>query len=86
MRDRDVRKHVDMLNALTEAREERDKAQKETERLREALEQIAFPIKHLQQEAEREGAKLDGAMAIALSNDANWLKNIAKKALEGSGE
>jgi len=50
--------------------------------MKEALWSIANPIAYLQQEAEKEGGKLDGAGAIYLSNNANWLQGIARKALE----
>lgn len=50
--------------------------------LLEALEKIAYPIKHFQEQAEKEGCKLDGRAAIALSNDANWLKGIAIAAIQ----
>lgn len=50
--------------------------------MRTALWQIANPIAHLQQEAEKEGGKLDGMGAISLAKDANWLQGIARKALE----
>lgn len=48
---------------------------------KKALEKIANPLKYLQDEAERDGCKLNGVMAAQLCNDANWLKSIATKAL-----
>jgi len=53
----------------------------ENTRLREALKQIVNPIKHFQETAEREGAQLNGQVAITLSNSAAYLKEIAEKAL-----
>lgn len=47
-----------------------------------ALQKIANPIKYLQDEAEKEGARLDGYMAIQLTKDANFYQEIARKALE----
>ena len=47
-----------------------------------ALQKIANPIKYLQDEAEEEGARLDGYMAIQLTKDANFYQEIARKALE----
>lgn len=47
-----------------------------------ALKKIANPIQYLQEEAEKEGAKLDGYMAIQLIKDANFYQEIARKALK----
>lgn len=47
---------------------------------------IAFPVKHFQQEAEKAGATLDGEVVMALSNDAGWMKDVARKALEEGKE
>jgi len=47
-----------------------------------ALDKIAHPIKHLQEEAEKDGCKLDGYMAIQLTQDANFYQEIADKALK----
>lgn len=46
-----------------------------------ALKDIADPIRALQAEADAAGARLDGAAAVNLMNDANWLRDKAKKAL-----
>ena len=46
-----------------------------------ALEKIAFPLDYLKNEADKDGTKLDGISAIYLCNDANWLRDLAKKAL-----
>jgi hypothetical protein len=47
----------------------------------EALENIASPIAYLQAEAKKNGAVLDGSKAVELSNDPNFLKQIAEKAI-----
>ena len=47
-----------------------------------ALQKIANPIKYLQDEAEKEGAKLDGYIAIQLTKSANFYVEIAYKALQ----
>jgi len=47
----------------------------------DALEKISKPIAYLQNEAEKQGCKLDGVGAIQLSNNANWLSSIANQAL-----
>lgn len=46
-----------------------------------ALEKISNPINFLQEEAAKLGGKLDGKMAIEISNDAATLKEWARKAL-----
>jgi hypothetical protein len=51
------------------------------ERYREALEEIAEPIKFMRQRAEAEGGKINGAMAVALSEDHQFLKSIALAAI-----
>lgn len=48
---------------------------------KEALEKIAHTVDYLQKEAEREGFRLNGQMAIQLSNDPNYLKKIAIDAI-----
>jgi hypothetical protein len=52
------------------------------EKLRRSLERIANPISALQARAKAEGCLLNGAMAVSLSNDAGYLKDIARSALE----
>lgn len=46
-----------------------------------ALEKIAYPIKHLQEEAKKAGCKLDGNAAMQLINEAYFYQEIAKKTL-----
>lgn len=47
----------------------------------EALKRIANPIEFMQREAKKNGDELNGRAAILLSNDAQYLKDIAKNAL-----
>ena len=47
-----------------------------------ALNKIAHPIKYLQDEAEKDGCRLDGYMATQLTKDANFYQEIAGKALK----
>lgn len=56
----------------------------ENERYKQALETIENPIKHFQKNAEAEGCTLDGGMAYTLSNDADYLKGVARAALNPS--
>lgn len=49
---------------------------------RMALEEIVDPIKFLRELAEADNCTLDGNYCQMLSNDANYLKSIAIKALE----
>jgi hypothetical protein len=54
--------------------------QKEIDRLKEGLKEIVSPILFMQDRLQ-EGEKLNGMMAIQLSEDPNYLKEIAKKVL-----
>jgi hypothetical protein len=56
------------------------KAGRTVAELFEALENIAQPIKYMQKKAEREGCRLNG-MAVHLSQDAEYLKDIARAAI-----
>ena len=47
-----------------------------------ALDKIAHPIKSLQKEAEKDGCKLNGCMAIQLTQNPNFYIEIAEKALK----
>lgn len=57
--------------------------QEEVERLRSALDEIAYPIKYMQMRARESGAELNGIMAVQLSESSSHLKGIALKALSG---
>ena len=50
-------------------------------KLQLTLQEIANPIKFLQQRADEQGGKLNGLFAINLATDAGYLKGLAKKAL-----
>lgn len=56
-------------------------AQGTVKTLEAALNNIVYPIKYLQDQANLEGAQLDTVYAIQLSKDASFLKDIATKAL-----
>ena len=49
--------------------------------MKTALQKIANPIAFMQEEAVKEGAQLNGMMAIQIASDPNYLKNIAQTAL-----
>ena len=51
------------------------------EAAQQALEEISNPIPFMRKRAEQEGGKLNGQMAVALSDDANFLKSIAREAI-----
>lgn len=57
--------------------------QAENARLRAALKDIVDPVLKMQREAEKDGCNLNGAMAVMLSENAGYLKEIARKALKG---
>jgi len=50
-----------------------------------ALKKMARPIKYLREEAENEGMQLNGAMAVQLTEKANFYQNISFKTLEQLG-
>ena len=50
-------------------------------RMEMTLKQIANPIAAFQEKADEAGSKLDGQMAVALANDPEYLKGIAKETL-----
>lgn len=50
-------------------------------KLQLTLQEIANPIKFLQQRADEQGVKLNGLFAINLATDAGYLKSLAKQAL-----
>ena len=53
--------------------------------LEEALQNIAEPVTMLSRQASEGGCELNGQAAIILSQDAEFLRNIAKEALASSG-
>lgn len=54
----------------------------ENKRLREVLEEIVNPFKYMQIRAKKEGALINGMMAIQLEKDSTYLKSIASAALK----
>lgn len=48
----------------------------------ESLKAIAYPVKYLAEEARKDGYEIDGQIAIQLSNDANYIKQIAQRTLK----
>ena len=58
-----------------------DHQQARIDALTAALKSIANPIAYLQQEAEREGYRINGGAAVSLASDAEFLKGLAKTAL-----
>ena len=54
---------------------------KQVAKLQLTLQEIANPIKFLQQRADEQGVKLNGLFAINLATDAGYLKGLAKQAL-----
>jgi len=54
--------------------------------LKRALDNIINPISFMAKEAEKSGWAMEPIYAMAVSNDANYLKGIASKALKEIGE
>jgi hypothetical protein len=78
---------TESIGTIEVQQQEIQKLQAKLDKAREALDEIVYPIKHMQDKAEKEGMRLDGGIAIALGENASYLKNIAIKALteiEGS--
>ena len=59
-----------------------DDLQKRVDALTLALDQIAYPIPHMQKEAELNGCELNGYWAVKMSEDHTYSKDIARRALE----
>lgn len=59
-----------------------DDLQKRVDALTHALDKIAYPIPHMQKEAEINGCELNGYWAVKMSEDHTYSKDIARKALE----
>ena len=57
----------------------------EVQRLRDALEEIADPIKFMRARLE-DGEQLNGVYAIQMAESGNYLRDIAKRALTASTE
>ena len=63
--------------------EERDQLRAQINVLREALEEIADPIKFMRARLE-DGEQLNGVYAIQMAESGNYLREIAKRALAAS--
>lgn len=59
-----------------------DELQKRVDALTLALDKIAYPIRHMQKEAELNGCELNGYWAVKMSEDHTYSKDIARRALE----
>ena len=62
-----------------------DALRAEVQRLRDALEEIADPIKFMRARLE-DGEQLNGVYAIQMAESGNYLREIAKRALTASTE
>lgn len=57
-------------------------AQMQRDRLAEALDRLARPVWWMQEDQKRKTGRINGAMALSLSEDAEYLKGIARQALK----
>jgi hypothetical protein len=55
--------------------------ERENAELRQALKHIANPLKAIKDDADRRGYTINGQMAVQLSENANYLQGVARKAL-----
>ena len=77
--------HLKFLNMELDYKDELKQKldlQKRVDALTLALEQIAYPIPHMQKEAELNGCELNGYWAVKMSEDHTYSKDIARRALE----
>ena len=75
--------HDKEQSAMYAARQTKvDELQKRVDALTNALDKIAYPIQHMQKEAEINGFELNGYWAVKMSEDHTYSKDIARKALE----
>ena len=75
--------YTDGQSAMYAARQTKvDELQKRLDALTLALDQIAYPIPHMQKEAELNGCELNGYWAVKMSEDHTYSKDIARRALE----
>lgn len=75
---------IAVKTAQDRANENANKAhnlEQQVKTLAEALKNIDDPISYLRKKAEQEGAQMNGVAALALSQNAEFLKGIAKEAL-----
>jgi len=82
---KETQKHwqLTILQQGAECAEQVNKLQAENDRLRKMLEKIAYPFDTLKQQAKYQGMDFVPIVAIALQNDANWLRGLAEDALKG---
>lgn len=82
-----------LRNQLTAALAAKERAERERDEYRVALEEIKDPIAFMRERADEAGCGIDGQMAVMCSKDPGYLQNIARAALqsestqvEGNGE
>ena len=73
---------VSTTTLLGKTIQEKNELQKRVDALTLALDQIAYPIPHMQKEAELNGCELNGYWAVKMSEDHTYSKDIARRALE----
>jgi len=74
--------HANQITAIEQAIAFLQHQAPEVERLRGALNDVCDTIGYLRRMAEERGSKLDGAQAYALCLDPQFIRSIARKALE----
>lgn len=72
----------ELFDLVKEKQSKVDELQKRVDALTLALDQIAYPIPHMQKEAELNGCELNGYWAVKMSEDNTYSKDIARRALE----
>lgn len=88
---RDLAHMTDHWSKAVDAYQVVESLQQEVARLREALDEIAHPVKYMQIKAKAEGKQIDGHYAIMLARAPGYLQGIARKSLaahpaQGEGE
>ena len=78
-RNKDVQELYDII---VKHAAEKGELQKRVDALALALDQIAYPIPHMQKEADLNGCELNGYWAVKMSEDHTYSKDIARRALE----
>lgn len=83
-RAEDDEEYLSRLNILLDEhyypKEKYDELLKQRDELKEALKRIADPIEYMRQNL-KEGESLNGQMAIRISENASYLQDIAKTAI-----
>ncbi|QXF10143.1 hypothetical protein [Acinetobacter baumannii] len=75
-------RHQQNLSIKQKLTRKSEELQKRVNALTLALDQIAYPIPHMQKEAELNGCELNGYWAVKMSEDHTYSKDIARRALE----